>query len=76
VKYSQSKFLMLTISVCLLASCAKQIYQAKPLDRAQTTAKLLNKDASGNDFQAYLIKQGYQASQLPFADWGLVTLLD
>jgi outer membrane protein, heavy metal efflux system len=68
---AQSKFLMLILSVCLLASCANQKYQAKPLDPTQTSAKLLNKDASSGGFQQYLIKQGYPASQLPFADWGL-----
>jgi outer membrane protein, heavy metal efflux system len=71
VTTAQSKFLMLTISLSLLIGCAQQKYQAKPLDPAQTSAKLLNKDTSSSDFQQYLIKQGYAASQLPFADWGV-----
>lgn len=62
---------MLTLSLSLPIGCANQKYQAKPLDPAQTTSKLLNKDASSSGFQQYLSKQGYLASQLPFADWGL-----
>ena len=59
------------VSLSLFIGCANQKYQAKPLEPAQTTVKLLNKDASSSGFQQYLIKQGYTASQLPFADWGL-----
>jgi outer membrane protein, heavy metal efflux system len=53
------------------AGCANEPYQAKPLDPVQTSAKLLNKDATSSDFKAYLIKQGYAEKDLPFATWGL-----
>ena len=68
----QSKFLIVTLSLSLLATaCAHEKYQAKPLDPAQTSAKLLSKNVTGDDFKAYLIKQGYTENQLPFAAWGL-----
>ena len=58
--------------MCLLASaCAQQPYQAKPIDGAAVTAKLANKDPASADFKAYLIKQGYDESKLPFAEWGV-----
>ena len=53
------------------AGCANLPYQAKPLDSAQTSAKLLNKDTNSAEFKAYLIKQGYTEKDLPFAEWGL-----
>lgn len=68
----QSKFLIITLSLSLLvAGCAHEKYQAKPQDPAQTSAKLLSKNVTGDDFKAYLIKQGYTENQLPFAAWGL-----
>jgi len=63
---------MVMIILGLLASgCANEKYQAKPLDVSQTSAKLRSKDTTSADFHAYLIKQGYQESNLPFAEWGL-----
>lgn len=55
----------------LTSGCAHEQYQAKPLNPIQTTANLINKDASSDDFKAYLIKQGYAHENLPFAEWGL-----
>lgn len=55
----------------LLTGCAKEKYQAKPIDQQQTTAKIHAKDPLSGDFKVYLIKQGYKESELPFADWGL-----
>lgn len=58
--------------MCLLASaCAHQPYQAKPIDVSAVTAKLNNKDVTNADFKAYLIKQGYAESKLPFTEWGV-----
>jgi outer membrane protein TolC len=59
------------LTIVLLAGCASEPYQAKPIGSAQTSAKLLNKDAASAEFKAYLIKQGYAENQLPFAEWGL-----
>jgi outer membrane protein, heavy metal efflux system len=59
------------LTIVLLAGCASEPYQAKPLDPAQTSAKLLNKDATSAEFKAYLIKQGYAEKDLPFAEWSL-----
>jgi outer membrane protein TolC len=69
---SQKKLIFVcALAAALLASCATEQYQAKPLEPAQTTAKILNKDVANDDFKAYLIKQGYAESQLPIAEWGL-----
>ena len=70
--FGQLKTLIATLSLCMLASgCAHEQYQAKPLNPTQTSAKLINKDVSSDDFKAYLIKQGYAQENLPFAEWGL-----
>jgi hypothetical protein len=61
-KHSQLKCMFACVlTIVLLAGCALEPYQAKPLDPAQTSAKLLNKDATSDEFKAYLIKQGYVA---------------
>ena len=54
-----------------MTGCANEKYLAKPLDPASSTAKLLSRDATSADFNAYLIKQGYVEKDLPFATWGL-----
>lgn len=74
-----SKFIISSLSLglvclCLLSACAKEKYQAKPIEPAQITAKLINKDINDAGFKAYLIKQGYQESKLPFSSWGLKEL--
>ena len=52
----------------MLLGCATEKYEAKPLSVEKTTAKIFAKDVANPDFQAYLTKQGYQASDLA---WGL-----
>lgn len=52
-------------------ACAKAPYIAKPLDRAETTAKLLHKRPASAGFNAYLISQGYLAHELPVKSWGI-----
>jgi cobalt-zinc-cadmium efflux system outer membrane protein len=67
---TQSKILV-TILYLFAASCAHEQYQAKPLEPAKVTAKILDKDVANADFKAYLIKQGYVDNELPFAEWDL-----
>jgi outer membrane protein TolC len=67
---TQSKVLV-TILCLFAASCAQEQYQAKLLEPAKVTAKILNKDVANADFKAYLIKQGYVDNELPFAEWDL-----
>ncbi len=59
------------VSICLLSACAKEKYQARPIEPSQVTTKLINKDINDTGFKAYLIQQGYQEADLPFTDWGL-----
>jgi outer membrane protein, heavy metal efflux system len=68
----QSAVLITSLSLSLLtAGCVHEKYQAKPLEPPTVTTKLLNKDVTSSDFNAYLIKQGYAEKDLPFASWGL-----
>jgi outer membrane protein TolC len=72
---SQAKLTKI-IAICfivpaLFTACAKEKYQAKPIDQQQTTAKIFAKDPLSADFKVYLIKQGYKESELPFTSWGL-----
>jgi cobalt-zinc-cadmium efflux system outer membrane protein len=59
------------VSISLLTGCAKEKYQAKPIEPSQISAKLQHKDATSAEFKTYLIKQGFKESDLPFASWGL-----
>lgn len=69
---SPSSLLIVILSTSLLfAACAKEKYQAKPIDQQQTTAKIFAKSPISADFKVYLIKQGYKESELPFTSWGL-----
>lgn len=61
----------LSIFCGLISSCATEKYVAKPLDPQVVNAKISNKDISNTAFNAYLIKQGYSAADLPFQFWGL-----
>lgn len=62
----------MTLSLSLFINgCAKEKYQAKPLEPEKVTTKILNKDPLSADFKVYLIKQGYKESELPFTSWGL-----
>lgn len=74
--FPQSALLIARLSLSLglsvfIAGCTNEKYLAKPLDPASSSAKLLNKDATSADFNAYLIKQGYVEKDLPFTTWGL-----
>lgn len=67
-----SNLLIATLCVSLLlGACAKEKYQAKPIDQQQTSAKIFAKDPLSVDFKVYLIKQGYKESDLPFSNWDL-----
>lgn len=59
------------MSISVLSACTKEKYQAKPIDPAIISAKLNNKDISNAEFKSYLIKLGYQESDIPFESWGL-----
>ena len=65
------KIILLSIACGLLIGCATDKYEAKPISVEKITAKILAKDVTNPDFKAYLIKQGYQEENLPFATWGL-----
>ncbi len=65
------KLTIYLLAVTFLAGCAKEKYVAKPINPQQTGAKILAKDPLSTDFKAYLIKQGYKETEIPFASWGI-----
>jgi outer membrane protein, heavy metal efflux system len=62
------------VTASLMTGCTKEKYVAKPINPQQTSAKILAKDPLSADFKAYLVKQGYAESSLPFTSWGLAEL--
>ncbi|HEY0562228.1 MAG TPA: TolC family protein [Methylophilus sp.] len=65
---------MIAASICLLCGCAKQAYIAQTLDPNTTLAQAQAKSISSESFKQFAIKNGYPASKLPFATWGLEEL--
>ena len=65
------KLTIYLLAITFLAGCAKEKYVAKPINPQQTSAKILAKDPLSADFKAYLIKQGYKETEIPFASWGI-----
>lgn len=55
----------------LVTACAKEKYQAKPINAQAISAKIYAKDPLSANFKAYLIKQGYKAEDIPFKSWGI-----
>ncbi|MES2636185.1 MAG: TolC family protein [Pseudomonadota bacterium] len=55
----------------LVSACTKEKYVAKPLDPKEVSTKIFSKNTDDAAFQAYLINQGYPATDLPFKQWGL-----
>lgn len=72
------KTLYLSLSFVLLSvcGCAKQTYQAKPLESApqQALAKINEKSIHSDAFTRYLIKQGVAETTLPLNVWNIDTL--
>lgn len=65
-----------TVLLCLMVTtffvaCAKEKYIAKPISPEVSSTKLLAKNPLSADFKAYLIKQGYKETELPFTSWGI-----
>ena len=65
-----------TVVLCVLlaalvTACAKEKYQAKPINAQAISAKIYAKDPLSADFKAYLIKQGYKVEDIPFKSWGI-----
>ena len=65
------KTIALSFTCCLLFACATENYTTKPISIEKSTTKLAAKDPLGEDFKAYLTKQGYKNTDLPFAEWGV-----
>lgn len=54
----------------LLSSCGFQIYQAKPIEPAQSAARYIAHTPDSAEFKQYLLSQDYPESQLPIKQWG------
>ncbi|MDP3087795.1 MAG: TolC family protein [Methylotenera sp.] len=61
----------LSIVAVLLAGCATESYQAKPLEPEKIVVSITERDPNSAEFKAYLIKQGYAEANLPLSTWGL-----
>lgn len=57
------------MSSLTLVSCGFQEYVAKPIDQAAVTQKLTARHADDQQFQQYLLNNGYSAEQLPIKFW-------
>ena len=56
----------------VLFGCSYLPFQAKPINQAAIVTKLVNRTPNSEDFQAYLLKQGY--AKQPITKWGLQEL--
>lgn len=61
-------------ALAFLSGCTFQTYSQKPLDPAETAARLQARDPSAPAFQQYLLANGYPQEQLPIQQWGLPEL--
>ncbi len=70
----QLKTISLSLACLLILGCATDQYEAKPLDTGKTTANIIAKSPYSNEFNQYLIKQGYQKETFPLQSWDLDAL--
>jgi cobalt-zinc-cadmium efflux system outer membrane protein len=68
--FAQAFAVGLLSSAFLLSACGFQTYKAKPVDPVQTLSRYQSIDPGSEDFQEFLIAQGYPADQLPIKRWG------
>ena len=65
------KIVYLSMVCGVLAACATEPYQAKPLSVDKTTKKILANDINDDNFKRYLLQQGVPAANVPFKMWGI-----
>jgi outer membrane protein TolC len=66
LKFATSYIIMASLA---LVSCGFQEYVAKPIDKAAITEKITARRADDQQFQQYLLNNGYSAEQLPIKLW-------
>lgn len=58
----------------VLSGCNFQTYTAKPIDVHQISQKISQKNPHGDEFNQFLINNGYPAEQIPVKKWGVTEL--
>ena len=71
LKPASKTAVLCVLLAALVTACAKEKYQAKPINAQAISAKIYAKDPLSADFKAYLIKQGYKVEDIPFKSWGI-----
>ena len=71
LKPASKTVVLCVLLAALVTACAKEKYQAKPINAQAISAKIYAKDPLSADFKAYLIKQGYKVEDIPFKSWGI-----
>jgi hypothetical protein len=64
-------FITSFVIASMFAGCATEQYQAKPISTQAALTHINNRDPHSAEFNAYLAKQGFKASELPIKTWGL-----
>ncbi len=58
-----------------MSACGFQEYIAKPIDQSAITKKIASRQANSEQFQQYLLNNGYSSDQLPIQQWQLDDLI-
>ena len=70
LKY-RTLLLMLLATAGLLAACASQTYQAKPLEPARLAEDFGQRRLDSAELRDYMLAQGYPEKAFPIKQWGL-----
>lgn len=69
------KAIVISVISFSLVACGFQDYIAKPIDTKTIADKINNRRADNQQFQEYLINNGYSAAKLPIQQWTLDDLV-
>lgn len=70
-----SKLSILALLCLNISACGFQEYIAKPIDQSAVTQKIASRQANSEQFQQYLLNNGYSSDQLPIQQWQLDDLI-
>jgi len=70
-----SKATLLSLLCLGVSACSFQEYIAKPIDTTALTQKIASRRTDNDQFQQYLINNGYASEQLPIQQWQLDDLI-
>lgn len=70
-----SKLTILALLCLNMSACGFQEYIAKPIDQSAITQKIASRQVNNEQFQQYLLNNGYTSDQLPILQWQLDDLI-